>query len=68
MTARIEHTALDAEIVRFKADGRPVWQPRIIKRWDDGRAEFIRPAIYKATWQAAIDAAHDYLANPTELL
>lgn len=67
MSAREPHIALDAEIVRFREDGSPVWQPRIIKRFDDGRTEFIRPAIYQRTWIDAIQAANAYLVNPTEV-
>lgn len=62
------HTALDAEIVRFTADGAPVWQPIVIERWDDGKSLFTRPASYHASWQEAINAAHEYLQTPTRVL
>ncbi|HTM83282.1 hypothetical protein [Asticcacaulis sp.] len=65
-TEKPAHVALDAEIVRFKADGAPVWQPIIIERWDDGRSAFTRPAIYCASWHGAINEAHEYLAKPRD--
>jgi len=62
------HVALDARVICFGADGKPVWQPTIIERWDDGTSHYTKPAIFTKTWVAAITAAHEYLAQPTKLL
>lgn len=68
MSAHKPHTTLDAEIVRFSRDGSPVWQPIIIERWNDGKSSFTRPASYHRSWHEAINAAHEYLQNPTRVL
>lgn len=63
-TNKHPHVALDAEIGRFEADGRPVWTPIIIERWDDGKTSYTKLSTACGSWKEAINTAHEALQSP----